>query len=134
MSTKTRNTISAAKTIQAYKDAASQIGLVLVPGNGIDNGDFPRHAYTNLKYIRRVNAVGKEHREIINTISGTIVTVRDEKGKPTKKHIEKWDKQGTRTIHGGRHYRPGGTEDRMAKIVTIDGNTTSTYQRQKVNQ
>jgi hypothetical protein len=77
--------------------------------------DFPRHAYTNLKYIRRVNAVGKEHRKIINTISRTIVTVRDEKGKPTKKHIEKWDKQGMRTIHG-RHYRPGDTEDRLKKI------------------
>jgi hypothetical protein len=88
MSTKLETETSAAKTIQAYKDTASQIGLVLEPGNGIDNGDFLRHAYTNLKYIRRVNAVGKEHRKIINTISRAIVTVRDEKGKPTKKHIE----------------------------------------------
>lgn len=48
MSTKLETETSAAKTIQAYKDAASKIGLELEPGNGIDNGDFPRHAYTNL--------------------------------------------------------------------------------------
>jgi hypothetical protein len=28
-------------------------------------------------------------------------------GKPTKKLAERWDKEGTRTIHE-RHYRPGG--------------------------
>lgn len=51
---------SAAKTIQAYKDAASQIRLALKPLAGLESGDFPRHTYTNLRYIRRVNAVGKD--------------------------------------------------------------------------
>jgi hypothetical protein len=36
-------------------------------------------------------------------------------GKPTKKLIEKWDKEGTRTIHE-RRYRPGGFEERLKKI------------------
>jgi hypothetical protein len=37
-------------------------------------------------------------------------------GKPTKKHIEKWDKEGKRSIHE-RHYKPvGALEDRLKKI------------------
>ena len=37
-------------------------------------------------------------------------------GKPTQKHIEKWDEEGTRTTHE-RHYKPvGALEDRLRKI------------------
>lgn len=79
---------SAAKTIQAWKDAAAQIGLVLKTANeGRDPGDFPDHGYNSLKYIRRVNAIGKEHEKIIETINRALVTQRDEKGKPTKKEV-----------------------------------------------
>ena len=95
---------SAAKTIQAYKDAASQIGLVLKPGDGIDNGDFPRHAYTNLRYIRRLNAVGKEHRKIIKTISRALVTVRDEKGKSIRKEVLWYTGDFKATNHRGIEY------------------------------
>lgn len=50
------------KTIEAYKKAASEAGLVLKPGeNRIrDSGDYPSHSYTNLRYLRRLAAVGKE--------------------------------------------------------------------------
>jgi hypothetical protein len=78
---------SAFKTIEAYKSAASEIGLNLKPGDGLDSGDYPRHAYTNLRYIRRVNAIGKEHRKIIKTISRPLVTQRDDKGKFTKNEV-----------------------------------------------
>ena len=49
---------SSAKTIQAYKDVATQIGLVLKSGDGLNSGDYLHDAYTNLRYIRRVNAIG----------------------------------------------------------------------------
>jgi hypothetical protein len=98
---------SAAKTIQAYKDAASQIGLVLKPGDGIDNGDFPRHAYTNLRYIRRVNAIGQEHRKIIKTISRALVTQRDDKGKFTKKEVLWYTGDFKATNHRGIEYGAG---------------------------
>jgi hypothetical protein len=49
---------SSAKTMQAYKNAATQIGLVLKPGDDLNSGDYPHDAYTNLRYIRTVNAIG----------------------------------------------------------------------------
>jgi hypothetical protein len=36
-------------------------------------------------------------------------------GKPSKKLVERWDKEGTRTIHE-RHYRPRSSLDRLKKI------------------
>jgi len=44
--------------MQAYKNAATQIGLVLKPGDELNSGDYPHDAYTNLRYIRTVNAIG----------------------------------------------------------------------------
>jgi hypothetical protein len=70
---------SAFKTIEA--------GLVLEPGNGSDSGDYPEHAYTNLRYIRRVNAVGKEPKKIIRNMSRQLVTTRDEKGRFVKREM-----------------------------------------------
>ena len=49
---------SSAKTIQAYKDIATQIGPLLKSGDGLNSGDYLHDAYTNLWYIRRVNAIG----------------------------------------------------------------------------
>jgi deoxyribose-phosphate aldolase len=76
---------SAFKTIEAYKSAASEIGLVLKRGDGLDSGDYPRHVYTNLRYIRRVDALGKEHMKIIRNMIRQLVTVKDEKGRLVKK-------------------------------------------------
>jgi hypothetical protein len=104
MSTKLETETSAAKTIQAYKDAAAQIGLVLKPGDGLDSGDFPRHAYTSLRYIRRVNAIGKEHRKIIRNMSRALVTVRDDKGKFTKKEVLWYSGDFRAANHRGLEY------------------------------
>ena len=59
MSTKLETETRAAKIIQSYKDTASQIGRELEPGNGIDNGDFPRHAYTNLMMTNSYQAMNE---------------------------------------------------------------------------
>jgi hypothetical protein len=39
---------SAAKTIQANKDIATQIGPLLKSGDGLNSGDYLHDAYTNL--------------------------------------------------------------------------------------
>lgn len=98
---------SAAKTIQAYKDAATQIGLVLKPGDGLDNDDYPRDAYTNLLYIRRVNAIGIEHEKLVETINRALVTQKDEKGKPTKKEVLWYTGSFKTTNHKGVEYKAG---------------------------
>jgi len=116
---------SAAKTIQAYKDAATQIGLVLKPGNGLDSGDYPRDAYTNLRYIRRVNAIGKEYEKIIETISRALITQRDEKGKPTKKEVLWYTGSFKTTNHKGVGFSAGFEIGRHTKPrIVHNGNIT----------
>ena len=52
-SSKLETETSAFKTIEAYKDAAAQIGLVLKPGDGLDSGDFPPCLKSIPKYQKR---------------------------------------------------------------------------------
>ena len=42
--TKLETGTSSFKTLEAYKQAATQIGLVLKPGDGLNSGDYPHDA------------------------------------------------------------------------------------------
>ena len=116
---------SAAKTIQAYKDAATEIRLVLKPGDGLNSGDYPHDAYTNFRYIRRFNAVGKEHKKIVKSVSRVLVTERDEKGRPVKKEYLYYTRDFRTTNHKGIEYQEGLTIGKYTKPrIVPNGNIT----------
>ena len=77
----------AGRTIQAYKDAATQAGLVLHSANeGKDNGNFPERPYFSLRRFRTVISKSKgEPKKIITHMTRQLVSTKDDKGKPTKK-------------------------------------------------
>jgi hypothetical protein len=85
MSTKLELETSAGKSFQAWKDQAAKAGLVLKAPVGLDSGDFPQGIYDSLRHFRRNVAITKDHKKIITNMSRQLVTVKDEKGRPSKK-------------------------------------------------
>ena len=77
----------AGRTIQAYKDAARQAGLVLHSANeGQDNGNFPERPYFSLRRFRRIISKSKgEPKKVVTHMARQIVNTRDDKGKPIQK-------------------------------------------------
>lgn len=62
------------------------------------------HAYNALRHIRRVNAIGKDHKKIVTGIARQLVAVKDEKGKPTKKEFLYYWGSFQVTDHRGQEY------------------------------
>ena len=97
----------------------------LKPGDGLNSGDYPHDAYTNLRYIRRVNAVGKEHKKIVKSISSVLVTERNEKGRPVKKEYLYYTEDLRTTNHKGIEYQAGFTIGKYTKPrIVPNGNIT----------
>ncbi len=95
---------SAYKTIQAWKDQATKAGLVLKAGAMGEDGDFPRRPWDSLKQFRRNVSITKDHKRIITTIARQLVTLKDEKNKPTKKEFLTFAGYYRGRTHKGEEY------------------------------
>ena len=105
MSTKLELETSAGKTIQAWKDQAAKAGLVLQSRDeGQDSGDFPENIYSSLRRFRRNIAVTKDHKKIITTLTRQLVSVKDEKGRPTKKEYLTYQGYYSGITHKGQEH------------------------------
>jgi hypothetical protein len=93
MSTKLELETSCGKTIQAYKDAATEAGLVLRSADaGQDSGDFPDKPYFSLRRFRRAMAISKgEPKKGVTHMARQLVSIRDSNGKPTKTEYLTWN-------------------------------------------
>jgi hypothetical protein len=104
MSTKLEIETSAGKSFQAWKDQAAKAGLVLRAPNGLDSGDFPQGIYDSLRRFRRNIAITKNHKKIVTTMSRQLVTVKDEKGRPSKKEYLIYQGYYSGITHKGEEY------------------------------
>lgn len=104
MSTKLELETLAGKTIQSYKDQAAKAGLVLRAPVDTESGDFPQRIYDSLRHFRRNIAITKDHKKIITTMSRQLVTVKDEKGRSTKKEYLTYQGYYRGTTFKGEEY------------------------------
>ena len=87
MSSKLESETFAGKSMQAYREAANQAGLVLRAPQDLNSGYFPQNIYSSLRHFRRNLAITKNPKKIVTTMSRQLVTTKDDKGKPTKKEF-----------------------------------------------
>ena len=104
MSTKLELETSAGKSFQAWKYQAAKAGLVLRAPDGLDSGDFPENIYSSLRRFRRNIAITKNHKKIVTTMSRQLVTVKDEKGRPSKKEYLIYQGYYSGITHKGEEY------------------------------
>lgn len=83
---------------------------------------------TNLRYIRRVNAIGKDHRKIVKSISRVLVTEKEENGKMTKTEYLYYQGDFRTTNHKGVEYQAGFTIGKYTKSRIVP-NSNMTYDR-----
>jgi hypothetical protein len=95
----------AGKSIQAYKDQAAKAGLVLrAPSDVTESGDFPRSIYDSLRHFRRNIAITQNHRKVVTSLHRSLVSERDDKGRPTKKEYLTYLGYYSGTTHKGEEY------------------------------
>jgi len=125
MSTKLELETLAGKSFQAWKDQAAKAGLVLRAPNGLDSGDFPENIYSSLRLFRRNVAITKDHKKIITTMSRQLVTVKDEKGRPSKKEYLTYQGYYSGITHKGEEYHANFEIGRYKKPrIVHNGNIT----------
>jgi hypothetical protein len=106
MSTKLELETFAGKSIQAWKDQAAAAGLVLrAPADQTDTGDFPENLYSQLRRFRRNIAITKDHKKIVTNMTRQLVTVKDEKGRPTKKEYLTYQGYYSGKTYKGEEYQ-----------------------------
>ena len=104
MSAKLELETFAGKSFQAWKDQATKAGLVLRAPNDSDPGDYPMNIYSQLRLFRRNVSITRDHKKIVNTISRTLVTQKDENGKPTKREVLWYTGYYSGITHKGEEY------------------------------
>jgi hypothetical protein len=89
----------AAKTIQAYKDAATEAGLVLDYSK--DSEDFPNSEMTQLEKLKELNAKGNGKRQIVVTRMARQLVRVDKDGKPKQVEYLTYGGEARITDHRG---------------------------------
>src|SRR5574342_1069101 len=104
MSTKLESETFAGKSMQAWREAANQAGLVLRAPEALDSGDYPQDIYSSLRLFRRNIAITKNHKKIITTMSRQLVTIKDDRGKPRKVEYLTYQGYYAGTTHRGQEF------------------------------
>jgi len=105
MSTKLESETFAGKTFQSWKDQAAKAGLVLRAPDGINPGGFPENIWSQIRLFRRNIAITKDHKKIITNMSRQLVTIKDEKGRPTKKEFLTYQGYWSGKTYKGEEYQ-----------------------------
>ena len=105
MSTKLETTW-ASKTIQAYKDAAREAGLVLVYDPKSSSTDFPNHAVGQLERLKKVFAMAKNGKveTVITSMTRQNVGTVDKNGKRITKEYLTYSGEFRIVNHRGEPY------------------------------